>query len=55
MHPKVRGLPSYEIAYASEATVPPLALSRQGEQPCSKKNMQEYDPSKKGNKRLEQK
>jgi hypothetical protein len=55
MHPKARGLPSHEIAYASEATVPPLAPSRQGVQPHAKKIMQEYDSSKKGKKRLERK
>jgi hypothetical protein len=55
MHPKVRRLPSREIAYASKAMVPPLALSRQGVQPRTKKNMQECDSSKKGKKRLEQK
>jgi hypothetical protein len=55
MHPKVRGRLSREITYASEATVPPLAPSRQEVRPHAKKIMQEYDSSKKGKKRLERK
>jgi hypothetical protein len=52
MHPKARGQSSREITYASEATVPPLAPSRQGVQPHAKKIMQEYDSSEKGKKKL---
>jgi hypothetical protein len=55
VHPKVRGLLSREIAYASGLRYLHSLPHTKGCNRALRKNMQEYDSIKKGNKRLEQK